>query len=95
MRSGRAKAEITVDGLRYVRASRGATDAHWAIVARFAEARGLAAVTGRGAIARLSLCEVARFLGAVPASVVEDPEDMKHLVRAMEMLERNGKARKP
>lgn len=90
---GRRKAVIHVSRLGEVFAGRALSEHPFAITAIFGEAAGLAAVDGHEIAVRLPLAEVADLLGAIPASLVEDPEDFRHLIRTMDMLRRSGKAR--
>jgi hypothetical protein len=88
MTKTRFRNTLTAGKLRKATPTRGLARDPWRILLRFTEAGGLASVAGREVLATLTLPEMARILGAVPASVLEDPDDYNALLRVKKLLER-------
>ena len=62
------------------------------VVVYLDQATGPAAVQGREVRVSLTMPELADVVGAIPASMIEDPADFRAIVRAMGVLHREGKA---
>jgi hypothetical protein len=67
--------------------------AEYAYGLTFEEVHGVAGLQGRESVVTMSGSELATAIGAIPALSIEDPEDMKALVRVQNLL-RNARPRR-
>ena len=90
---GRKAQAVLISRLVSVFAPRGSAEDPAKVIAYFKDVSGPAALTGRETRLAITLPELADLVGAIPASLIEDPGDFRALLQTMNVLHREGHAK--